>query len=96
LSSGGIWLPGNPNVKAGPARPVPLAYFAKLARMDGGHPVSVKMMDRFARDEFLPGLIVPCEVFDAGADAFVDAAAVMQNLELIINCDTSIVQGDGG
>ena len=28
--------------------------------------------------------------FDAGPDAFIDTAAVMQNLDLIITCDTSI------
>jgi ADP-heptose:LPS heptosyltransferase len=28
--------------------------------------------------------------FDAGADAFVDTAALMANLDLIVTCDTSI------
>jgi ADP-heptose:LPS heptosyltransferase len=28
--------------------------------------------------------------FDSGPDAFIDAAAVMNNLDLIITCDTSI------
>jgi hypothetical protein len=53
------------------------------------------MMDAFAQDEFLPGLIVPGEVFDAGADAFVDTAAVMQNLNLIITYDKSIAHRGG-
>jgi hypothetical protein len=38
---------------------------------------------------------VPGEVFYAGADAFVDAAAVMQNLDLIITCGTSIAHRAG-
>jgi ADP-heptose:LPS heptosyltransferase len=35
-------------------------------------------------------LILLGEDFDAGTDAFIDTAAVMQNLDLIITCDTSI------
>ena len=38
----------------------------------------------------LPGLITLGEDFDAGADAFIDTAAVMQSLDVIITCDTSI------
>ena len=57
--------------------------------------VSIEMMDAFAQDEFLPGLIVPGEVFNAGADAFVDTTAVMQNLNLIITCDKSIAHRGG-
>ncbi len=57
--------------------------------------VSIELMDAFAHDEFLPGLIVPGEVLDAGANAFVDTAAVMQNLNLIITCYKSIAYRAG-
>jgi hypothetical protein len=33
---------------------------------------------------------VPGEDFDSGADAFLDTAAIMQSLDLVITCDTSI------
>ena len=86
----GICWRGNPNVKADPARSIPLACFAKLAQMDGVRLISIQKMDRCADAESLPGLTVLGDDFDAGPDAFIDTAAVMQNLDLIITCDTSI------
>jgi ADP-heptose:LPS heptosyltransferase len=38
----------------------------------------------------LSGLILPGEDFDNGPDAFIDTAAIMQILDLIVTCDTSI------
>jgi len=86
----GICWRGNPNVKADPARSIPLAYFAKLAQMDGVRLISIQKMDGCADAGSLPGLTMLSEDFDAGPDAFIDTAAVMQNLDLIITCDTSI------
>ena len=58
--------------------------------MDGVRLVSLQKKDACEDDESLPGLMEPGEDFDAGPDAFADTAAVMQNLDLIITCDTSI------
>jgi hypothetical protein len=63
--------------------------------MDGGRLLGIQMIDVSAQDESPPGSIMPGEVFYAGADAFVDAAAVMQNLDLIITCGTSIAHRAG-
>jgi hypothetical protein len=81
--------------KPDPPRSVPLACFTKLARMDGGRLVGIQMIDVSAQDEFPPGSIMPGEIFDAGVDPFVDIAADMQNLDLIIACDTSIAYRAG-
>src|SRR5208337_4826561 len=35
------------------------------------------------------------EEFDAGLDAFLDTAAVMQHLDLVITCDTSVAHLSG-
>jgi hypothetical protein len=63
--------------------------------MDGGRLLGIQMIDVSAQDEFPPGSIMPGEVFYAGADAFVDTAAVMQNLDLIARCDKSIAYRAG-
>lgn len=86
----GICWRGNPNPKADPSRSIPLACFAKLAANDGVRLVSLQKRDACAEDEHLPDLILPGEDFDSGPDAFVDTAAMMQNLDLIVTCDTSI------
>ncbi|HUB63326.1 MAG TPA: glycosyltransferase family 9 protein, partial [Methylocella sp.] len=86
----GICWQGNQNVNADPARSIPLACFAKLAGLDGVRLFSTQKMEGSAKAAVLPGLIPLGEDFDAGPDAFIDTAAVMQNLDLIISCDTSI------
>ena len=58
--------------------------------MEGVRLISIQKMDGCADGESLPGLTMLGEDFDAGADAFIDTAAVMQNLDLIITCDTSV------
>ena len=86
----GICWRGNPNVKADPARSIPLACFGKLAQTGGVRLISVQKMAGCADAESLPGLTLLGEDFDAGPDAFIDTAAVMQNLDLIVTCDTSL------
>ncbi len=87
----GVCWRGNPNINADPARSIPLACFAKLAQMDGVRLISIQKQDACEEEPpALPGLITLGEDFDAGADAFIDTAAVMQSLDVIITCDTSI------
>jgi tetratricopeptide (TPR) repeat protein len=86
----GICWRGNPDPKADPSRSIPLACFAKLAAIDGVRLISLHKRGACADDETLPELILPGEGFDDGPDAFIDTAALMQNLDLIISCDTSI------
>jgi tetratricopeptide (TPR) repeat protein len=86
----GICWRGKPDIKADPARSIPLGCFARLAGMDGVRLISIQKPEACADREALPGLIEPGEDFDAGPDAFADTAALMQNLDLIITCDTSI------
>ena len=50
----------------------------------------IQKQDACEETPALPGLITLGEDFDAGADAFIDTAAVMQSLDVIITCDTSI------
>jgi tetratricopeptide (TPR) repeat protein len=74
-------------------RSVPLAAFAPLAAMPEVRLVSLqKGLGR----EQLPGVNFAGQIvdlgedFDHGSDAFIDTAAVMMNLDLVVTSDTSI------
>ena len=86
----GVCWHGSPNVRADPGRSMPLACFAALAR-DGVRLVSLQQRDGLSE---LANAAFDIESlgdeFDAGPDAFVDTAAVMQSLDLIVTCDTSV------
>ncbi len=87
----GVAWQGNPDPKVDVARSAPLANFAPLAALPGCRLISLQKgcgLDQIASSG------VPVETlgddFDAGPDAFLDTAAVMANLDLIVSVDTSI------
>jgi tetratricopeptide (TPR) repeat protein len=88
----GLCWHGNQNIRADPARSIPLAAFAPLA-VAGVRLISLQVGAGTEQTDDLPE---PMRVeqlgdgFDAGPDAFLDTAAVMQVLDLIVTCDTSI------
>jgi tetratricopeptide (TPR) repeat protein len=90
----GIAWQGYPHAAVDEGRSIPLEQFVPLSRVEGIRLISLQKhygLDQLAR--------LPPEVrietlgddFDNGPDAFVDTAAVMANLDLIISSDTSIV-----
>ncbi len=89
----GICWHGNQNLRADPARSIPLALFAPLSSIEGVRLIGLQIG---LGVEQLDGLPPSCRVetlgddFDAGPDAFLDTAAVMAGLDLILTCDTSI------
>jgi hypothetical protein len=97
IGSGGfkvgvVWQ-GNPDPEADRARSVPLAALAPLAEVPGVRLISLQ---KGFGEEQLSTLPSSMRVetlgadFDAGTDAFVDTAAAMTCLDLIVTCDTSI------
>lgn len=89
----GIAWQGNISTSAGRARAIPLHEFAPLSQVPGVRLISLQR--GFSAEQIAaaaPG--VPVETlgddFDAGRDAFVDTAAVMQCLDLVITGDTAI------
>jgi tetratricopeptide (TPR) repeat protein len=89
---GVVWQ-GNPNPEADRARSIPLAAFAPLAEIPGVRLISLQK--GFGEDQ-LSNAPRSLRVealgadFDAGPDAFVDTAATMACLDLVVTCDTSI------
>jgi hypothetical protein len=69
-----------------------LREIAPLAKIPGVRFISLQIGSGLAQLDD-PAIAFPVERlgadFDAGPDAFVDSAAVMENLDLVINCDTS-------
>lgn len=67
---------------------MPLAMFAPLADIAGVRLISLQ---KDASSETVPFRVETLgEDFDAGPDAFVDTAAAMQSLDLMVVCDSSI------
>ena len=89
---GVVWQ-GNPNPEADRARSMPLTSLAPLSGIAGVRLISLQ---KGAGEKQLSNLPASMRVetlgadLDAGADAFVDTAAVITCLDLIITCDTSI------
>ena len=74
-------------------RSIPLEQFAPLSAVPGVVLVSLQKNAGVEQLETLPpNMRVETlgEDFDAGPDAFLDTAAVMANLDLIVACDTSL------
>jgi len=74
-------------------RSFPLALFRKLASVPRVRLISLQKSDGLDQLATLPnGMKVESlgESFDAGPDAFLDSAALMQSLDLVITTDTAI------
>lgn len=74
-------------------RDVPLATFEPLAQIPGVRLVSLQMgkpLRQISQVPFGGRIEQPDNGFDAGPDGFVDTAALMMSLDLVVTCDTSI------
>ncbi|ATQ68189.1 MULTISPECIES: DUF6165 family protein [Methylosinus] len=89
----GIAWHGSSHSRSDHTRAAPLAAFAPLGRIDGVRLVSLQKNFGAEQLRSAPtGMRIESlgADFDAGADAFVDAAAVIANLDLVVTIDTSI------
>jgi tetratricopeptide (TPR) repeat protein len=84
----GICRHGNAKINLG--RSVPLDAFAALAAIEGVRLISLmKDTETEARSESVKVEMLGPQ-FDAGPDSFLDTAAVMAHLDLVVTSDTSI------
>ena len=86
----GIAWQGNPIHKKDKRRSMPLSCFEPLARLEGVHLFSLQ---KGTGSEQLAQLAGRFPITDLGSrlETFVDTAAVLKNLDLVIACDTAIV-----
>jgi tetratricopeptide (TPR) repeat protein len=89
----GISWQGNPSYRDDRHRSAPLKCFMDLTRMEGVTLVSLQKGHGLDQMEHLPNDVSIVNLgpeLDNGTDAFVDTAAVMANLDLIVTSDTAI------
>ncbi len=90
----GISWQGNPGRKIDAGRSIPLRAFRPLADIPGVQLVSLQKNHGLEQLQQLPpgmSVVDPGLEFDAGADAFIDTAAMMAGLDLVISSDTAVV-----
>ena len=79
--------------KTGIGRSFQRAELAPLARLAEVRLISVQRGDGLEELDTLPATVrveLPDSDFDAGPDALVDTAAILETVDLVITCDTSI------
>ncbi|MBV8634716.1 MAG: glycosyltransferase family protein, partial [Burkholderiaceae bacterium] len=89
----GITWQGNPKSPSERGRSAPLAQFARLADIPGVRLISLQKINGMEQLDQLPAyskIETLGSEFDAGPDAFVDTAAVMMELDLVVTVCTSI------
>jgi tetratricopeptide (TPR) repeat protein len=89
----GICWQGNRQASIDTGRSFALSYFESLSKIPGVRLISLQKGDGTEQLRALPpGMKVETlgDDFDAGPDAFVDSAAVMENLDLVITSDTAM------
>jgi tetratricopeptide (TPR) repeat protein len=89
----GIAWQGNPQGKIDEGRSIPLKEFVPLSRLSGVRLISLQKHVGLDQLASLPNDIEIeslGDAFDDGPDAFIDTAAVMNSLDLIITSDTAI------
>ncbi len=86
----GIAWQGNPSRREDTGRSIPLRHFLPLASVPGVRLISLQK-DTGA-DQLVPGMTVETlgEEFDSGPDGFIDTAAAMMSLDLVISSDTAV------
>jgi hypothetical protein len=89
----GIVWQGNPDPRIDQGRSAPLAAFAPLAEVPGVRLISLQHGEparQIASVRFADRVETLGDDFDSGPDGFLDTAAVMEALDLIVTVDTSV------
>ncbi len=86
----GIVWQGNPSRREDNGRSIRLEYYAPLAEVPGVRLISLQK--DAGTEQLIPGLTVETlgDDFDSGPDGFIDTAAVMMHLDLVITSDTAV------
>ncbi len=88
----GLCWRGNIDFRVDPRRSIPAESLLPLAELEG---LRLFSLQKGVVEAELPAALAAnlrrfSEGFDEGPDAFIDTAALMANLDLIVTCDTSI------
>ncbi len=86
----GIAWQGNPRARIDRGRSIPLKQFGPLAALPGVTLISLQKQHGLDQTGDLPALVSYETELDVGPDAFVDTAAVMACLDLVVTSDTAV------
>jgi hypothetical protein len=88
----GLCWQGNPQGRIDYGRSIPLAKYAPLASVPNVRLISLQRSHGLEQLAHLPSAMTVETLgeFDSGNDAFVDTAAIMHGLDLVITSDTAI------
>ena len=88
----GICWQGNPAGQIDKGRSIPVEQFKSIAFVPGVRLISLQRTHGLEQLAQLPAgmQVETLGPFDTGNDAFIDTAAIMQNLDLIVTSDTSV------
>ena len=86
----GIAWQGNPSRREDNGRSIRLEHYLPLAAVPGVRLISLQK--DVGAEQLVPGMTVETlgQDFDSGPDGFIDTAAVMMSLDLVISSDTAI------
>lgn len=87
----GIAWQGNPKNANDAARSFPVTHFAPLANVPGVRLISLQVGAASEQIKGLPWVESLGDGFDAGPDSFMDTAAAMESLDLIIGADSAVI-----
>jgi len=82
------WKSSAPGAAIGKA--IAVSQFAKLSKIPGVRLISLQRHDETGLEDLPEAVEQLGPQFDGGVDAFIDSAAVMQSLDLIVTSDTAI------
>ncbi len=94
----GIAWQGNPDYAGDRFRSFDLALFEEIAKSENTRLISLQFGEgtkQISNCPFRDRIEDYCEHMDTGKDGFVDTAAVIANLDVVISCDSSIAHLSG-
>ncbi|MBB4199337.1 tetratricopeptide (TPR) repeat protein [Rhodoblastus sphagnicola] len=87
----GLCWSGSSDFRVDPRRSIPPVHLAPLAELPNARFFSLQKEDVASPfPKALEGRLIRFDGIDSGPDAFIDTAAIMANLDLVVTCDTSI------
>jgi tetratricopeptide (TPR) repeat protein len=85
----GIAWQGNPTARVDLGRSIPVTAFHPLSQISGARLISLQKNHGLEQLDHLPELMRVEQLGSSGSDGFLDTAAVMMNMDLIVTSDTS-------
>jgi hypothetical protein len=84
----GVCWRGNPENPRDAARSIPVSYIQQLAKMDG---IALVSLQKDSDSQERPGHVFEVtKSLDTVAGPFMETAAIIVNLDLVISCDTAV------